>query len=94
MTSLEISTACIGVGQHSEPIRNLRDMSFSCVLRRLSFAPTANPIPQRSKEQSPSLALVDLPREEPERSKAAGSSAAQSRRAKNAAHRADDVGTY
>jgi hypothetical protein len=38
------------------------------------------------------MALVDLPREEPERSKTAGSSAAQSRRAKNAAHRADDVG--
>jgi hypothetical protein len=40
------------------------------------------------------MAPVDLPREEPERSKAAGSSAAQSRRAKNAAHRADDVGLY
>lgn len=38
------------------------------------------------------MAPLDLPREEPERSKAAGSSAAQSRRAKNAAHRADDVG--
>jgi phage shock protein A len=39
------------------------------------------------------MAPLDLPREEPERSKAAGSSAAQSRRAKNAAHRADDVGS-
>jgi hypothetical protein len=35
----------------------------------------------------------DLPRDEPERTKAStGTSAAQSRRAKNAAHRADDVG--
>ncbi|KAF8155589.1 hypothetical protein B0H34DRAFT_783418 [Crassisporium funariophilum] len=41
---------------------------------------------------SPSLPYGELPREEPERSKAsAGTSAAQSRRAKNAAHRADDV---
>lgn len=44
---------------------------------------------------SPSFAFTELPREEPERSKpSAGTSAAQSRRAKNAAHRADDVGTY
>jgi hypothetical protein len=44
---------------------------------------------------SPSVAFADLPREEPERSKnSAGTSAAQSRRAKNAAHRADDVGTH
>ena len=56
--------------------------------------PTTKFIFQPSKEPSPSLAVVDLPREEPERSKAAGSSAAQSRRAKNAAHRADDVGVY
>jgi hypothetical protein len=35
----------------------------------------------------------DLPRDKPERTKAStGTSAAQSRRAKNAAHRADDVG--
>ncbi|KAF8955358.1 hypothetical protein BDZ97DRAFT_1674249 [Flammula alnicola] len=34
---------------------------------------------------------TDLPREEPERKAAPGTSAAQSRRAKNAAHRADDV---
>lgn len=47
---------------------------------------------QRSRESSPLMAPLDLPREEPERSKVAGSSAAQSRRAKNAAHRADDVG--
>ncbi|KAH7868951.1 uncharacterized protein C8R40DRAFT_1132791 [Lentinula edodes] len=41
---------------------------------------------------SPSIPVAQLPREEPERSKAsASSSAAQSRRAKNAAHRADDV---
>ncbi|KAF9078702.1 hypothetical protein BDP27DRAFT_1310037 [Rhodocollybia butyracea] len=41
---------------------------------------------------SPSMPVTQLPREEPERSKAsASSSAAQSRRAKNAAHRADDV---
>jgi hypothetical protein len=40
------------------------------------------------------MALVALPREGPEQSKEAGSSAAQSRRAKNAAHRADDVGVY
>ncbi len=37
----------------------------------------------------------DLPREESERTKASAStSAAQSRRAKNAAHRADDVGEF
>jgi hypothetical protein len=37
----------------------------------------------------------DLPREETERSKvSASTSAAQSRRAKNAAHRADDVGEF
>ncbi|PPQ80542.1 hypothetical protein CVT25_001575 [Psilocybe cyanescens] len=41
---------------------------------------------------SPAVPYTDLPREEPERVKAsAGTSAAQSRRAKNAAHRADDV---
>ncbi|KAH9478703.1 Anucleate primary sterigmata protein A [Psilocybe cubensis] len=41
---------------------------------------------------SPAVPYADLPREEPERAKAsAGTSAAQSRRAKNAAHRADDV---
>ena len=50
---------------------------------------------QQHDELSPSIPFADLPREEPERSKAsAGNSAAQSRRAKNAAHRADDVGTY
>lgn len=44
------------------------------------------------KAPSPSVAFAELPREEPERSKnSAGTSAAQSRRAKNAAHRADDV---
>ncbi|KAF7975378.1 hypothetical protein HWV62_9715 [Athelia sp. TMB] len=45
------------------------------------------------RSRAPSLANepIELPREEPERNKAAGSSAAQSRRAKNAAHRADDV---
>ncbi|KAG6873178.1 hypothetical protein C0995_001788 [Termitomyces sp. Mi166 len=44
------------------------------------------------KAPSPSFAFAELPREEPERSKPfAGTSAAQSRRAKNAAHRADDV---
>ncbi|KAH7926165.1 hypothetical protein BV22DRAFT_1087687 [Leucogyrophana mollusca] len=44
-------------------------------------------------QPSPALPLSDLPRdrEEPERNKASASSAAQSRRAKNAAHRADDV---
>lgn len=37
----------------------------------------------------------DLPREESERAKvSASTSAAQSRRAKNAAHRADDVGEF
>ncbi|KAJ3484850.1 hypothetical protein NLJ89_g11950 [Agrocybe chaxingu] len=41
---------------------------------------------------SPAAPYSDLPREEPERVKSsAGTSAAQSRRAKNAAHRADDV---
>ncbi|KAF9528362.1 hypothetical protein CPB83DRAFT_791687 [Crepidotus variabilis] len=41
---------------------------------------------------SPDIPYADLPRDEPERVKpSAGSSAAQSRRAKNAAHRADDV---
>ncbi|KAH7886987.1 hypothetical protein F5I97DRAFT_1808344 [Phlebopus sp. FC_14] len=40
---------------------------------------------------SPSLPIKDLQRDEPERSKPSASSAAQSRRAKNAAHRADDV---
>ncbi|KAF8137557.1 coiled-coil protein [Boletus edulis] len=40
---------------------------------------------------SPAVPVKDLPRDEPERSKASSSSAAQSRRAKNAAHRADDV---
>ncbi|KAJ3986490.1 hypothetical protein F5890DRAFT_1503685 [Lentinula detonsa] len=41
---------------------------------------------------SPSIPIAQLPRDEPERSKAsASSSVAQSRRAKNAAHRADDV---
>ncbi|KIK68458.1 hypothetical protein GYMLUDRAFT_54091 [Collybiopsis luxurians FD-317 M1] len=41
---------------------------------------------------APSIPVVQSPREEPERSKAsANTSAAQSRRAKNAAHRADDV---
>ncbi|GLB42302.1 putative meiotic cell cortex C-terminal pleckstrin homology [Lyophyllum shimeji] len=44
------------------------------------------------KTPSPSIPYAELPREEPERSKpSAGTSAAQSRRAKNAAHRADDV---
>ncbi|EGO03686.1 hypothetical protein SERLA73DRAFT_165305 [Serpula lacrymans var. lacrymans S7.3] len=43
------------------------------------------------KQASPSMPLQDLQREEPERSKVSASSAAQSRRAKNAAHRADDV---
>ncbi|KAG6908006.1 hypothetical protein DXG01_006541 [Tephrocybe rancida] len=44
------------------------------------------------KAASPSFAFAELPREEPERTKpSAGTSAAQSRRAKNAAHRADDV---
>lgn len=42
---------------------------------------------------SPAVPYTDLPRDEPERVKSSvGSSAAQSRRAKNAAHRADDVG--
>ncbi|KAF9558067.1 hypothetical protein CPC08DRAFT_667924 [Agrocybe pediades] len=41
---------------------------------------------------SPAMLSADLPRDEPERTKASsGTSAAQSRRAKNAAHRADDV---
>ncbi|KAI6043981.1 hypothetical protein EDC04DRAFT_2562205 [Pisolithus marmoratus] len=40
---------------------------------------------------SRSLPTKDLQRDEPERSKTPASSAAQSRRAKNAAHRADDV---
>ncbi|PPR01243.1 hypothetical protein CVT24_006007 [Panaeolus cyanescens] len=41
---------------------------------------------------SPNMPLSDLPREEPERVKpSSGTTAAQSRRAKNAAHRADDV---
>lgn len=44
-----------------------------------------------TQHSSPVLPINDLPREEPERSKASASSAAQSRRAKNAAHRADDV---
>lgn len=44
-----------------------------------------------TQQSSPALPVNDLPREEPERSKASASSAAQSRRAKNAAHRADDV---
>ncbi|KAG2154148.1 coiled-coil protein [Suillus bovinus] len=44
-----------------------------------------------TQQASPALPINDLPREEPERSKASASSAAQSRRAKNAAHRADDV---
>ncbi|KAG1747402.1 coiled-coil protein [Suillus lakei] len=43
-----------------------------------------------TQQSSPALPINDLPREEPERSKASASSAAQSRRAKNAAHRADD----
>ncbi|PPQ81667.1 hypothetical protein CVT26_013990 [Gymnopilus dilepis] len=46
-----------------------------------------------SASHSPAVPYADLPRdrEEPERTKASGTSAAQSRRAKNAAHRADDV---
>ncbi|KAG1730816.1 coiled-coil protein [Suillus paluster] len=44
-----------------------------------------------TQQSSPVISVNDLPREEPERSKASSSSAAQSRRAKNAAHRADDV---
>ncbi|THV04187.1 hypothetical protein K435DRAFT_774540 [Dendrothele bispora CBS 962.96] len=40
---------------------------------------------------SPSIPVPELPREEPERQKPSTSTAAQSRRAKNAAHRADDV---
>ncbi|KAI6019868.1 hypothetical protein F5J12DRAFT_968007 [Pisolithus orientalis] len=40
---------------------------------------------------SQSLPIKDLQRDEPERSKTPASSTAQSRRAKNAAHRADDV---
>ncbi|KAF8889574.1 hypothetical protein BD779DRAFT_1662013 [Infundibulicybe gibba] len=44
------------------------------------------------KAPSPQISFAELPREEPDRSKASASnSAAQSRRAKNAAHRADDV---
>ncbi|ESK86358.1 tubulin binding [Moniliophthora roreri MCA 2997] len=47
----------------------------------------------KSSSSSPSMAVAELPREESvgERSKASTSAAAQSRRAKNAAHRADDV---
>ncbi|KAJ3823527.1 hypothetical protein F5880DRAFT_1566576 [Lentinula raphanica] len=40
---------------------------------------------------SPSIPVAQLPRNEPERSKASASSTAAQRRAKNAAHRADDV---
>jgi hypothetical protein len=44
---------------------------------------------------SPNMPFGDLPREESERAKvSASTSAAQSRRAKNAAHRADDVGEF
>ncbi|KAG6828349.1 hypothetical protein H0H92_008288 [Tricholoma furcatifolium] len=44
------------------------------------------------KIPAPAFTLAEIPREEPERSKpSVGTSAAQSRRAKNAAHRADDV---
>ncbi|KAI5996283.1 coiled-coil protein [Pisolithus albus] len=43
---------------------------------------------------SHSLPIKDPQRDEPERSKTPASSAAQSRRAKNAAHRADDVGEH
>ncbi|KAH7913300.1 hypothetical protein BJ138DRAFT_1124484 [Hygrophoropsis aurantiaca] len=45
------------------------------------------------QQSSPTLPISDVPRdrEEPERNKTPASSAAQSRRAKNAAHRADDV---
>jgi len=48
--------------------------------------------PKRSTEDtlSPAIPVKDLPRDDPERSKASSSSAAQSR-AKNAGHRADDV---
>jgi phage shock protein A len=46
-------------------------------------------------QASPTVPFVDLPREDADRSKPpGGTSAAQSRRAKNAAHRADDVGEY
>ncbi len=42
-----------------------------------------------------SILASELPKDEPERSRTStNTSAAQSRRAKNAAHRADDVGTY
>ncbi|KAE9407873.1 hypothetical protein BT96DRAFT_1013781 [Gymnopus androsaceus JB14] len=45
-----------------------------------------------NSQPSPSMPIAQLPREEPQRSAAStSSSAAQSRRAKNAAHRADDV---
>ena len=61
-------------------------------LFRVNHCTTTKYIFQPSTDPSQSMALVDLPRGEPQRSRAIGSSVAQSRRAKNAAHRADDVG--
>ncbi|KAF5379179.1 hypothetical protein D9615_005980 [Tricholomella constricta] len=59
---------------------------------QLSSAVGSSKLFPNGKTPSPSVAFAELPREERERSKpSAGTSAAQSRRAKNAAHRADDV---
>ncbi|RDB29713.1 Nuclear migration protein NUM1, partial [Hypsizygus marmoreus] len=79
--------------QARERYRELADtlVSWDAENAQLSSA-FGNSKQRNGKASSPSIAFAELPREEPERSKSsANTSAAQSRRAKNAAHRADDV---
>ena len=69
----------------------VRSFSRSCFdLARNSTRLTVQPVTNGTPSQASSRA-ADTPRDS-ERSKAGPSAAAQSRRAKNAAHRADDVG--
>ncbi|KAF9467802.1 hypothetical protein BDZ94DRAFT_1294718 [Collybia nuda] len=80
--------------QARERYRELADtlISWDTENAQLSSAFGSSKRFANGKTPSPAVPYAELPREEPERSKAsAGTSAAQSRRAKNAAHRADDV---
>jgi hypothetical protein len=74
----------------SEKVRTTRDIAIQCGLLNVVLQRFLN-----GNSHSPNMPFDDLPREEPERTKvSASTSAAQSRRAKNAAHRADDVGEF
>jgi hypothetical protein len=72
----------------SSKVRTTCDIAIQCGLLNVVLQRFLN-----GNSHSPDMPFGDLPREEPERTKvSASTSAAQSRRAKNAAHRADDVG--